>query len=61
MSEIALKAGMSPSTALRIAKGKTREGWPSTNAKLVAALEAEEERMRKHLADLPRPEKGEAA
>jgi hypothetical protein len=44
-----------------MASGKTQGGWISTNKRLVAALIAEEERVRAHLAQVPRPEKGEAA
>jgi transcriptional regulator with XRE-family HTH domain len=42
LSQIAARAGLAPSTALRIAKGKTQAGWISTNEKLVTALTAEE-------------------
>lgn len=52
LSQIASEAGLSPSTALRIAKGKTREGWTSTNEKLVRALVAREVRVREHLKGL---------
>lgn len=53
LSQLAARAGLAPSTALRLAKGKTQAGWISTNEKLVAALTAEEERVRAHLAGLP--------
>lgn len=52
LSEIAVEAGLSPSTALRIAKRKTASGWHSTREKLAHALVAKEERMREHLATL---------
>jgi transcriptional regulator with XRE-family HTH domain len=56
LSEIANKAGIAPSTALRMASGKTQGGWISTNKRLAAALVAEEERVRAHLAQVPRPD-----
>jgi transcriptional regulator with XRE-family HTH domain len=52
LSQIAADAGLSPSTALRIAKGKTQAGWISTNEKLVRALVAREARVREHLKGL---------
>lgn len=52
LSELAARAGIAPSTALRIAKGKTQAGWISTNEKLVNALTAEERRVRDHLATI---------
>lgn len=52
LSQIASDAGLSPSTALRIAKGKTQAGWISTNEKLVRALTAREARVREHLKGL---------
>lgn len=52
ISGLAAKAGLSPSTAQRLAKGHTQAGWISTNQKLVAALEGEEQRIRDHLARL---------
>lgn len=60
LSELAVKAGLAPSTVLRLAEGKTRDGWVSTNKKLVAALEAEEQRVREHLAKVE-TKSGEAA
>ena len=59
LTQIAAKAGVAPSTPLRLAKGKTQAGWISTNKKLVDALVAEEERVRVHLAALS--DKGAAA
>lgn len=61
LSQIAAKAGLAPSTPLRIAKGKTQAGWISTNKKLVDALVAEEDRVRAHLAALPAHDSGAAA
>lgn len=52
LSELAVKAGVAPSTALRLANGSGQGGWVSTNQKLVAALEAEEQRVRDHLEKL---------
>lgn len=61
LSQLAARAGMAPSTALRLAKGKTQAGWISTNEKLVNALIAEETRVREHLAGIEHREKGAAA
>lgn len=63
LSQLAGDAGLSPSTALRLAKGKTQHGWITTNEKLVKALVAREERMRAHLAGVPLPvaNEGQAA
>jgi DNA-binding MurR/RpiR family transcriptional regulator len=63
LSQIAADAGLSPSTALRLAKGKTQHGWITTNMKLVKALVAREAKVRAHLAQVPSPspEEGEAA
>ncbi|WP_407155201.1 hypothetical protein [Bradyrhizobium sp. STM 3557] len=61
LSQLAHRAGLSPSTALRIAKGKTQAGWISTNEKLVTALTREEQRVRDHLAKVSPPANGEAA
>ena len=52
LSELAVKAIVSPSTVLRLADGKTQAGWISTNEKLVTALKAEEQRVREHLEKL---------
>lgn len=61
LSQIAARAGLAPSTPLRLARGKTQAGWISTNEKLVKALVAEEQRVREHLAGITAPEKGAAA
>lgn len=63
LSQLAADAGLSPSTALRLAKGKTQHGWITTNEKLVKALVAREQRVREHLATVPAPtpKEGEAA
>lgn len=50
LSELAVKAGIAPSTVLRLANGDTQAGWIPTREKLVTALEAEEQRVREHLA-----------
>ena len=56
LTELAAKAGVSASTPLRQSRGKTRGGWLETNKKLVAALLAEEQRVREHLAKVdPKP------
>lgn len=52
LSELAVKAGVAPSTVLRLAAGGGQGGWLSTNEKLVSALEAEEQRVRDHLNKL---------
>jgi transcriptional regulator with XRE-family HTH domain len=52
ISELSKKAGLSPSTALRLASGRTQTGWVSTRQKLVDALTAEEARVRDHLQKL---------
>jgi DNA-binding MurR/RpiR family transcriptional regulator len=52
LSELAVKAGVAPSTVLRLAAGTGHGGWMSTNQKLVSALEAEEQRVRDHLQRL---------
>jgi transcriptional regulator with XRE-family HTH domain len=61
LTHVATKAGMAPSTAWRIAKGKTQAGWISTNKKLVDALITEEARVRDHLAGIAAPSKEDAA
>lgn len=61
LSELAGKAGVSPSTVLRLAAGHTQAGWISTNEKLVGALEGEERRVRDHLAKLSGQPVGDAA
>jgi DNA-binding MurR/RpiR family transcriptional regulator len=52
ISELSKKAGLSPSTALRLVNGRTQTGWVSTRQKLVKALTEEEARVRDHLQKL---------
>lgn len=55
LSQIAADAGVSPSTATRLASGKTQHGWHTTIEKLGRALVAREQRVREHLAKVPPP------
>lgn len=58
MSVLARRAGVRPSTALRIDKGNTRSPYARTLARLAEALVHEEAELRRHLRELERSSEG---